>query len=217
MNAMAQALYKTALIVGAGQGLSASIARVLAREGLALALAARDPGKLGALCEETGAAAFGCDAQDEKQVAQLFDQVNENYGSPDVVIYNASGRPRRKAAATPARMLTGMQSRNAKIARKSERLSAGTRSFVTGRPSLDNEVQQLIVQLNAPEELAGGKLPLEEWSARLLAWATGPAGPGLDGLGKVLESQRIPVSINMEEADTEGEVRLSTNVNAYRK
>ena len=94
MNAMAQALYKTALIVGAGQGLSASIARLLAREGLALALAARDPGKLSALCEETGAAAFGCDAQDEKQVAQLFDQVNENYGSPDVVIYNASGRPR---------------------------------------------------------------------------------------------------------------------------
>ena len=91
---MTHALYKTALIVGAGSGLSASLARLLSREGMTVALAARDPSKLKALCEETGATAFGCDAQDEAQVARLFDSVDEQLGSPDVVVYNASARAR---------------------------------------------------------------------------------------------------------------------------
>jgi NAD(P)-dependent dehydrogenase (short-subunit alcohol dehydrogenase family) len=86
--------YKSALIVGAGEGLSASLARALARNGMAVALAARDPGKLGALCKETGASAFACDAQDEGQVARLFDAVDARQGAPDVVIYNASARAR---------------------------------------------------------------------------------------------------------------------------
>jgi NAD(P)-dependent dehydrogenase (short-subunit alcohol dehydrogenase family) len=86
--------YKTALIVGVGQGLSASLARLLSREGLAIALASRDPDKLRPLCEETGATVFGCDAQDERQVARLFEMLDEQTGSPDVVIYNASARAR---------------------------------------------------------------------------------------------------------------------------
>ena len=53
---------ETALIVGAGAGLSASLARRFAREGIKVALAARDTGKLAALCEETGATAWRCDA-----------------------------------------------------------------------------------------------------------------------------------------------------------
>ena len=91
---MTQALHKTALIVGAGQGLSASLARLLSREGLKLALAARDPGNLKSLCQETGATAFGCDAQDEAQVAALFESLDKHFGPPDVVIYNASARAR---------------------------------------------------------------------------------------------------------------------------
>ena len=91
---MTHAPYKTALIVGAGQGLSASLARLLSREGLKLALAARDPGKLKALCDETGATAFGCDAQDEAQVARLFESLDKHFGPPDVVIYNARARAR---------------------------------------------------------------------------------------------------------------------------
>ena len=54
--------YKTALIVGAGEGLSASLARLFAHEGIRVALAARKIEKLGALCTETGARAFACDA-----------------------------------------------------------------------------------------------------------------------------------------------------------
>jgi NAD(P)-dependent dehydrogenase (short-subunit alcohol dehydrogenase family) len=86
--------YKTALIVGAGDGLSASLARLLAQSGLAVALAARNPEKLSGLCAETGASAFACDAQDRAQVARLFEDVEEKLGPPDVVIYNASARAR---------------------------------------------------------------------------------------------------------------------------
>jgi NAD(P)-dependent dehydrogenase (short-subunit alcohol dehydrogenase family) len=92
--AMTETVCRTALIVGAGQGLSASLARLFARSGLAVALAARDPSKLTALCAETGARAFGCDALDETQVAALFDGVERHLGPPDVVVYNASGRVR---------------------------------------------------------------------------------------------------------------------------
>ena len=91
---MTQTQYKTALIVGVGQGLSASLARLLTRSGLAVALAAREPGKLKQLCAETGATAFACDAQDRAQVARLFDAVDQQVGPPDVVIYNASARAR---------------------------------------------------------------------------------------------------------------------------
>ena len=54
--------YNTALIVGAGAGLSASLARLFAREGIKVALAARKIEKLGELCNSTGAKAFACDA-----------------------------------------------------------------------------------------------------------------------------------------------------------
>ena len=89
-----QPSYATALIVGAGQGLSASLARTFARSGLAVALAARDPDKLQALCAETGARAYACDAQDEAQVDALFGRVEAEIAAPDVVVYNASARAR---------------------------------------------------------------------------------------------------------------------------
>jgi NAD(P)-dependent dehydrogenase (short-subunit alcohol dehydrogenase family) len=91
---MASPTYNAALIVGAGQGLSASLTRLLRNEGLAVAIAARDPAKLAPLCTETGARAFGCDAQDEAQVQRLFLDIERDHGAPDVVIYNASARTR---------------------------------------------------------------------------------------------------------------------------
>jgi NAD(P)-dependent dehydrogenase (short-subunit alcohol dehydrogenase family) len=86
--------YKTALIVGAGEGLSASLARLLSREGIRIALAARQTGKLGALCTETGARAFACNATDTDEVERLFGLVEREIGTPDVVVYNASARAR---------------------------------------------------------------------------------------------------------------------------
>ncbi|MEH2482253.1 NAD(P)-dependent dehydrogenase (short-subunit alcohol dehydrogenase family) [Nitrobacteraceae bacterium AZCC 2146] len=86
--------YKTALIVGAGEGISASLARLLAKQNIRVALAARNIGKLDALCKETSAKAFACDATNPDDVARLFDNVAGNVGVPDVVVYNASQRAR---------------------------------------------------------------------------------------------------------------------------
>src|SRR5215469_9795800 len=86
--------YERALIVGAGSGLSASLARLFAREGLTVALAARNAEKLGPLCAETSARAFACNAVEPDQVARLFADVEAAVGAPDVVVYNASGRAR---------------------------------------------------------------------------------------------------------------------------
>jgi NAD(P)-dependent dehydrogenase (short-subunit alcohol dehydrogenase family) len=90
--------FETALIVGAGRGLSASLARLFAGEGLRVTLAARDAEKLAPLCAETGAKAFACDAVEPDQVARLFSAVEATHGAPDVVVYNASARARGPVA-----------------------------------------------------------------------------------------------------------------------
>jgi NADP-dependent 3-hydroxy acid dehydrogenase YdfG len=83
---------QSALIVGAGAGLSASLARLFTRNGLRVTLAARDTEKLAALCGETGAKALATDATQPADVARLFDAIEP----PDVVVYNASARARGK-------------------------------------------------------------------------------------------------------------------------
>lgn len=95
-----------ALIVGAGDGFSASVARLLAREGYSLSLAARRTDKLAALCAETGATAHACDAADAGQVAALF------AATPDaeVVLYNPSYRTRGPIATLdPAEVQKSLQ------------------------------------------------------------------------------------------------------------
>jgi NAD(P)-dependent dehydrogenase (short-subunit alcohol dehydrogenase family) len=82
---------RSALIVGAGAGLSASLARLFARNGMSVALAARDPAKLATLAAETGATSFGCDASKADDVAHLFAQLD---AAPDVVVFNPSARAR---------------------------------------------------------------------------------------------------------------------------
>src|SRR3954468_9251293 len=86
--------YRTALIVGTGSGLSASLARLFSKRGLKVALAARSTGKLAALAAETGAQLFDCDASKAADVEKLFAAVEGSLGAPDVVIYNASYRTR---------------------------------------------------------------------------------------------------------------------------
>ncbi len=85
--------FSHALILGAGAGLSASLARLLSAEGMRVTLAARDAGKLALLAEETGARAEICDASDRMAVARLFAALDEG-GPPDVVVYNPSARVR---------------------------------------------------------------------------------------------------------------------------
>ena len=85
---------QTALIVGAGEGLSGSLARKLSALGWQVALAARDTAKLGDLVKEAGARSFSCDASSAQDTARLFSAVQAELGVPHLVVYNASGRVR---------------------------------------------------------------------------------------------------------------------------
>ena len=89
---------ETALIVGAGSGLSASLARLLASEGFHVALAARDSEKLAPLTKEIQGLALKCDATSKAQVDAAFDAVERQWGVPDLVVYNASFRTRGPVA-----------------------------------------------------------------------------------------------------------------------
>jgi NAD(P)-dependent dehydrogenase (short-subunit alcohol dehydrogenase family) len=83
-----------ALIVGAGSGLSASLARVLSGAGYRCVLAARDTAKLAGLAAETGATTVACDAADPAQVEALFAAIDARREPLAVAIYNASVRAR---------------------------------------------------------------------------------------------------------------------------
>ena len=83
-----------AIIAGTGPGLSASLARACAREGMRVVLAARNTAKLSALAEETGASVHACDASRREDVDALFDAVLAAEGVPDLVVFNASARVR---------------------------------------------------------------------------------------------------------------------------
>src|SRR5690242_6354515 len=76
--------FNTALIVGAGSGLSASLARALAKDGIRVALAARTPGDLDGLVKETGAKTYACDASQRGVVEKLFADLERDGLTPDI-------------------------------------------------------------------------------------------------------------------------------------
>jgi NAD(P)-dependent dehydrogenase (short-subunit alcohol dehydrogenase family) len=86
--------YRTALIVGAGPGISGSVARALAAEGVKVGLAARNADKLASLASSIGAETFAADTSDPLAVAKLFDDADGRIGEPDLVVFNASARAR---------------------------------------------------------------------------------------------------------------------------
>jgi len=87
--------YRSALVVGAGDGLSASVARAFAGAGMRIGLAARDTGKLAPLASELGAETFACDASKPAEVEAMFRAADAALGgAPEVVVYNPSARVR---------------------------------------------------------------------------------------------------------------------------
>jgi NAD(P)-dependent dehydrogenase (short-subunit alcohol dehydrogenase family) len=85
---------KLALIVGAGPGLSASVARKLSERGATIALAARRQERIAEIAQSLGGRAYSCDAGEAGEVADLFAAVEAELGAPDFVLYNASARAR---------------------------------------------------------------------------------------------------------------------------
>jgi NAD(P)-dependent dehydrogenase (short-subunit alcohol dehydrogenase family) len=89
---MAEERFATALIVGAGSGLSAALARLFVKQGMRVGLVARDTDKLAALALEIDAKTYRADATAPERVARLFEAVEGELGAPDVVVYNAALR-----------------------------------------------------------------------------------------------------------------------------
>ena len=85
-------MQKSVLIVGAGSGLSASLARAFNSKGMKIVLAARNIDKLDSLKKEIDALVFKCDSTENKSVQNLFLQTDSIIGTPEIVIYNPSLR-----------------------------------------------------------------------------------------------------------------------------
>lgn len=85
---------ESALIVGSGPGLSAALARLFSREGMQVALAARDANKLASLAKEIDGRAYACDAANPIDVENLFGTLARDIDVPSLVVYNASYRAR---------------------------------------------------------------------------------------------------------------------------
>ena len=85
---------KTALIVGAGKGLSAAFARRLSDNGYKVALAARDIDKLCGVASDCNAICKACDCSDPQSISALYEWADSELGDLSLVLFNASGRLR---------------------------------------------------------------------------------------------------------------------------
>ena len=85
---------ETALIVGAGPGLSSSLTYILLKNKFKVAIAARNVAKLATLAETSNVDVLTCDASNINQVQTLFKKLDKTWGTPDLVIYNPSARVR---------------------------------------------------------------------------------------------------------------------------
>ena len=88
---------ETAIIIGTGPGISTSLAYLLASEGMKVVLASRNIEKLEDLKKKINAETIKCDSSNIKSVNQLFKKTDKIIGTPNIVIYNASSRPKRSS------------------------------------------------------------------------------------------------------------------------
>ena len=84
----------TVLIVGVGDGLSASLARLFSNQNMNVLLASRNIDKLKDLKEEINSTTYQCDSTNIESVSNLFLELDKTIGTPNLVIYNAAARVR---------------------------------------------------------------------------------------------------------------------------
>ena len=110
---MTEARRGACVVIGAGDGLGASVARAFAREGLA-AVVTRRPRHLESLqalaeairAEGGEARAFGLDARREADMAALFDEVERTVGPIEVLVFNIGANVRFPVVETTAQVYT---------------------------------------------------------------------------------------------------------------
>ena len=83
---------KTALIIGAGKGISGSFAKELASEGYKVCLASRSLKNIDSIASDIGGYAVEVDVSSEESIRNLFKKFQKMLGVPDVVLYNPSKR-----------------------------------------------------------------------------------------------------------------------------
>jgi len=85
---------EVALIVGGGPGISSSCARLFAKSGMRVGIAARNPDKsvLKHLEKSHGVGRYACDASDPAAVKLLFETAVGDLGPPTLVVHNIDGR-----------------------------------------------------------------------------------------------------------------------------
>ena len=88
---------ESVLIVGTGPGLGSSLARLCASKNMKVVLASRNIEKLNNLKKEIKAETFACDSSNIESVSNLFKETDKLIGTPNLVIYNASLRPKRSS------------------------------------------------------------------------------------------------------------------------
>ena len=88
---------ESVLIVGAGSGLSASLARLCFLNKMKVIMASRNIKKLEELKKEVEGETFECDSSNIESVSNLFKQLDKKVGTPNLVVYNASSRPKRES------------------------------------------------------------------------------------------------------------------------
>ena len=82
------------LIVGVGDGLSASLARLFSNQNMTVLLASRNIDKLKDLKEEINSTTYQCDSTNIESVSNLFLELDKTIGTPNLFIYNAAARLR---------------------------------------------------------------------------------------------------------------------------
>jgi len=80
---------RSALVTGGSRGIGLAIARMLAEEGFALTLAARNAERVETAAEELGALAITADVSREEDCERLVAEHAERYGGLDVLVNSA--------------------------------------------------------------------------------------------------------------------------------
>jgi NAD(P)-dependent dehydrogenase (short-subunit alcohol dehydrogenase family) len=186
---------ETALIVGAGSGLSAALARLFAKEKMQVRLAARSTEKLGPLVAETGARAYRCDASRKEDVDALFSALDAEGGAPDLVVYNPS---RRLAGA-----ITELD--------PEEVLKALLVSCYGGFLVAQAAAQRMLTRGHGTILLTGASASVKGY-ARSAPFAMGKFG--LRGLAQSLARELAPRNIHVGHFVIDGGIRPSGNVGA---
>ena len=87
---------KSALIIGAGNGISGAFARELFNNNYKICLASRNIENLKHIAQETDAMICDVDCTSTESIKKLFSKFDQEIGTPNVVLYNPSKRVKGK-------------------------------------------------------------------------------------------------------------------------